>query len=77
MSWGEVKYVEFGTGGTLVFFGEEKRFVLPPAAFWSGKDKPEMYARLVQLLELHKLTPVPSNTADYRINKNVRVDRQA
>jgi hypothetical protein len=73
MSWAEVKSVEFGTGGTLVFFGDEKRFVLPPATLWSGEHKPEMYKRLVQLIESNSLTPVPSNTADYRFNKNVRV----
>ncbi|MFC7461828.1 hypothetical protein [Hydrogenophaga defluvii] len=77
MSWAEVKYVEFGTGGTLVFFGDGKRFVLPPAAFWSGEHKPEMYKRLVQLIEAHSLTPVPSNTADYRFNRNVRVQGEA
>lgn len=77
MRWSEVKYVEFGTGGTLVFFGDGKRFVLPPAAFWSGEHKPDMYRRLVQLIDLHSLTPVPSNTADYRFNKNVRVEGEA
>ena len=33
VSWAEVRYVEFGTGGTLVFSGGGKRFVLPPPAF--------------------------------------------
>jgi hypothetical protein len=72
MAWAEVKYVEYGTGGTLVFHGADKRFVLPPAAFWSGEHKPATYSCLVKQFESRKITPVPSNTADYRRNKNVR-----
>ncbi|KQW65446.1 hypothetical protein [Methylibium sp. Root1272] len=75
MAWSEVKHVEFGTGGTLVFHGDNKRFVLPAPSFWSGEHKPATYARLVQQLENRKIIPVPSNTADYRWNKNVRVTR--
>jgi hypothetical protein len=74
MAWSEVQYVEFGTGGTLVFHGLDKRFVLPPPAFWTGRHKPAMHARLVQEIQRRGFVPVPSNTADYRWNKNVRVD---
>ncbi len=77
MPWAEVRYVEYGTGGTFVFHGDDKRFVLPPAAIWSGAHKPGMYERLVRTLEGRKLIPVPSNTADYRFNKNVRVQGEA
>jgi hypothetical protein len=77
MNWVDVNFVELGTGGTLVFSGRGKRFVLPPAALWSGEHKPEMYKRLVTLFESHKIIPVPSNTADYRLNKNVRIDSEA
>jgi hypothetical protein len=77
ISWAEVRYVEHGTGGTVVFHGDNKRFVLPPAAFWSGTHKPAMYERLVRILESKKLVPVPSNTADYRFNRNVRVRGEA
>ena len=74
MAWHEVQYVEFGTGGTLVFHGKDKRFVMPPPAMWYGECKSEMFQRLVAQFEARKITPVPSNTADYRLNKNVRVD---
>lgn len=77
LPWTDVRYVECGTGGTLVFHGDDKRFVLPPVAYWSGEHKPAMYERMVHIFEVRKLLPVPSNTADYRLNKNVRVADQA
>lgn len=77
MAWAEVQYVEFGTSGTLVFHGTNKRFVMPPPAFWHGESKPAMYKLLVEQFEARKITPVPSNTADYRWNKNVRIDNAA
>jgi hypothetical protein len=73
MNWSEVRYVEVGTGGTLVFHGANKRFVLPPVAMWSGEHKPAMWDRLLEALQARGLTPAPSNTADYRWNQNVRV----
>ncbi len=71
--WSEVKWVEFGTGGTIVFYGEDKRFVLPTPSFWSGSFKPTMYRLLIDELEARKIVAVPSNTADYKTNKNVRL----
>jgi hypothetical protein len=43
MAWSDVRYVEFGTAGTFVFHGANKRFVLPPAALWSGANKRAVY----------------------------------
>ena len=57
----------------LVFHGDNKRMVFPSPSFWAGKDKPEMYKLLVAEIEQRNLTPVPSNTADYKFPKNVKV----
>jgi hypothetical protein len=75
--WSEVERVEVGTGGTLVFHGHGKRFVLPPPSMWSGPDKPAIFRVLVHELEARKLVPVPSSTADYKTNKHVRFDHVA
>lgn len=45
-------------------------------SLWSGKDKPAMYLYLLAELERRKIAPVPSNTADYKTHKNVRVRRE-
>ncbi len=72
--WDEVEWVETSQQGTLVFHGiRQKRLVFAPPSFWSGADKPAMYKFLVSQLEQRKLLPVPSNTADYKTQKNVRV----
>jgi hypothetical protein len=73
LRWSDVAWVEVGTGGTLVFHAAAAHFVLPPPAFWSGPNKPTVYSALVAGLESRKLIPVPSNTADYKFNRNVRV----
>ena len=77
MNWSDVKTVELGSYGTLVFYGASKRFVLPPVSYWSGNEKLAMHKRLVEQFELRKIVPVSSNTADYRFNKNVRVNNTA
>jgi hypothetical protein len=73
MLWREVQRVEVGTQGSLVLHGEGKRFVLAPAPYWSGPDKPEAFALLERKIKELAITPYPSNVADYKIHKNVKV----
>lgn len=73
LAWSEVKWIEIGTGGTLVFHGENKRLVFSPPAVWRGPEKPHFFQLMVAELEKRNLRPIPSNTADYKTNKNVRV----
>lgn len=73
ISWAEVAWVEIGTQGSLVLHGEGKRFALPPAAYWSGKQKPQAFELLKRKLDSLGLPTYPSNTGDYKIHKNVRV----
>jgi hypothetical protein len=70
--WSEVKWVELGTSGTLVFHGEHKRFVLPTPSLWSGPFKPEMYRLVIDELGAKKIVPVLTSFADYKVNKNAR-----
>ena len=71
--WQNVRQIEVGTQGTLVLHGNDQRFILAPATFWSGRDKPEAFALLTKKIEDLDITPYPSNVADYKIHKNVRV----
>lgn len=48
---------------SLVLHGQKRRFVLPPVAHWSGKQRLDAVA-----------TPTyPSNIGDYKIHKNAQV----
>ena len=71
--WDEVRWVEAGTSGTLVLHGDAKRLVLPPATAWSGTDKPALFSALHDELNHRGLKRVPSATADYKMNKNVKM----
>jgi hypothetical protein len=70
--WSEVKSVELGTSGTLVFHGDHKRFVLPTPSLWSGPFKPAMYRLVIDELNARKIVPVLTNFADCKVNKNAR-----
>ena len=72
MQWVEVKKIEFGRQGTIILHGENKRFVIPPLVFWSGKQKPEALNLLRNTIDQLGVITYPSNTADYKIHKNVR-----
>jgi hypothetical protein len=74
MFWSEVSRIEVGNGGTLVFQGGNKQFVLPPPKYWSGEHKQAVYQRLLLCVERTGIVPVNSNRGDYRLNRNVRVD---
>jgi hypothetical protein len=73
MTWADIRNIERGTQGTLVFHGDNRRFVLSSPALWSGKHKPEAVTLLARKIQTLGLTPYPSNVADYKIHKNVRV----
>ncbi|MFO0691604.1 MAG: hypothetical protein U0900_23100 [Myxococcota bacterium] len=73
MQWSEVKRVEIGTQGSLVLHGDGKRFSLPPASYWSGKQKPEAFELLKRKLESSAAPTHQSSVGDYKIHKNVRV----
>lgn len=71
--WQDVRRVEMGTQGTLVFYGDQQRFILAPAEYWSGEDKFTAYTFLVQKLKALGLQPFPCRSADYKSHKNVRI----
>ena len=73
MAWAEVRKIEFGTQGSIILHGENKRFALAPAAYWSGKQKPEAFDLLRKTIDQLGIVSYPSNTADYKIHKNVRL----
>ncbi len=77
LTWLEVKEIELGTQGTIILHGEGKRFALPPPAYWSGKQKPAAFSFLQKTIENLSVICYPSNTADYKIHKNVRVHTDA
>lgn len=71
--WREVQRIEYGTQGSLVLHGQNKRFVLAPPSVWSGLEKPQAFELLDRKINELGLTPYPSNVADYKIHKNVKV----
>jgi hypothetical protein len=73
MRWEDVRQIEIGTQGTFVLHGNGKRFILAPPVLWSGPDKPEAYALLNRKIIELSLTHYPSNIADYKIHKGVKV----
>ncbi|MCL1635494.1 hypothetical protein M2650_12765 [Luteimonas sp. SX5] len=73
MRWQDVRKVEFGTQGSIVLHGGEKRLVVAPPAYWSGSNKAEAFELLRSKLDKPDIKSYPSNLADYKIHKNVRV----
>ncbi len=73
MSWAEVQKIELGTQGAIILHGENKRFALPTPAMWSGKQKPEAFGLFCRAIDQLGVVRYPSNTADYKIHKNVRL----
>lgn len=73
MAWIDVKKIEFGPQGSIVLHGENMRFVLPPPTFWSGQQKPEAFDLFRRTIEQLGVVSYPSNTADYKTHKNVRI----
>ena len=77
MPWTAVERIEVGTGGTVVFFARDARFVLPPRSLWSGPHTVAMARTIEEHVRRLRLTPARSRTADARISRNVRVPRRA
>jgi len=73
MRWVEVTRIEVGTQGTLVLHGDGKRFVVAPAAYWSGKQKPEAFEWFRRKIEGLAVPIYVSNTGDYKTHKNVKI----
>ena len=77
MAWAQVKKIELGTQGSIILHGENRRFVLAPPAFWSGKQKHEALGFLRKTIEQLGVESYSSYAADYKTHKNVRVSSQA
>ena len=76
MTWAEVQKIEFGTQGSIILHGENKRFALAPPPFWSGTQKPEAFDLLRKTVDQLGVVSYPSTTADYKIHKNVRLHEE-
>ncbi|MBL8190466.1 MAG: hypothetical protein JNK38_20785 [Acidobacteria bacterium] len=75
--WSEVRRIEAGSSA-IVLHGEDKRFVLATPEQWSGPEKPEAFECFRLKVEEIGVIVYPSNAADLKIHKNVRVrDRAA
>ncbi len=71
--WDDITHVEISEiDGTLVLAGGNKRFILSPAAWWTGSDSGSALEFVVQQLERRNLPPRPSRTATYKMMKNTR-----
>jgi len=73
MEWADVRRVEFSPMGTLVLHGTDSRFVVFPAAYWSGSHKQQAADALARAISGTGLAPTPSRIADYRLFKNTRL----
>jgi hypothetical protein len=77
LPWNEIEQIEVGIADdTIVLHGANKRFVVAPPSMWSGSKKTAAFALLQKKLESIGITPYPSNTAAYKVHKNVRVKNQ-
>jgi hypothetical protein len=72
MRWQDVREVEFGSQGSIVLHGKDKRLVVAPPAAWSGLHKSEAFDLMRSKLDTPDIRSYPSNLADYKIHKNVR-----
>jgi len=73
MRWNDVQEVELGTQGAIVLHGKDKRFVLAPVSAWSGADKSRAAETLSTRLDVAGIRGYSSNSADYKVHRNVRV----
>jgi hypothetical protein len=74
LEWHEIDWIEIGTQGTLVLHGKGgERLIMPPVSFWSGEQKPRAYEFMEDKIDALDVVVVPSNTADYKIHKKVKV----
>jgi hypothetical protein len=55
ITWDQVRTIEVGNQGSLVLHGDDKRFVLAPISYWTGKEKEaaaELLKRKIKTLGL-------------------------
>ena len=73
MEWADVRRVEFSPMGTLVLHGSDSRFVIFPAAYWSGPHKHQAADAVARAIGRAGLVPTLSRIADYRFFRNTRL----
>lgn len=72
--WDEISSVEIGeVEGTLVFKGNNKRFILSSPGGWDASVKDEAFAFVIKQLETRGILVQTSRTAAYKLMKNTRV----
>ena len=72
IAWSDIRRIEVGNAGTLIFHGDNKRFTCIPPGFWSGSQKPDAVAMLTRKLEGLNVKTYRTSTGDYKMHKNVR-----
>lgn len=77
IAWQDVRWLECGRQGSLVFHGEKKRLVLLPAGYWSGPYAVRTHRRLVGEIERRGLEIKETRLGDYKWNRNVSVKPEA
>jgi hypothetical protein len=73
MLWRDVRKIECGPG-TIILHGEGSRFVLASPQLWSGRQKPDANTLLVRKIEASGIVPYPSNVAEFKCHKNVKLN---
>jgi len=81
IAWREVQKIEVApaadqfeaTAGSLVLYGEKKRFVVASPFAWSGPHRAQAHALLARKIAESGLTPIFSRAALLKSHKNVRV----
>ncbi|MEO6366324.1 MAG: hypothetical protein ABIO38_09810 [Luteimonas sp.] len=75
LAWERVRRVDASGYGTLVLHADDARLVLPAPMLWSGPGKPALRALVARQLRDRALTVRRALGADYRVHRNVRVQR--
>jgi len=57
LAWSEMTRVE-NVSGSLLFIAAGKQLFVPDPSLWSGKEKSQAFALLVEQLQMHQLLPV-------------------
>lgn len=73
--WDEIERIEHTRGWTnFVFYGENKRLVIPGFMTWSGGDQEEMIEYLQAQITERSIETKVTFLADYKWSKNVKVE---
>jgi hypothetical protein len=57
MAWSEMTSVE-NVSDTLLFIASDKKLSVPDPGIWSGKEKRQAFALMIEQLQIHKLLPI-------------------